>query len=59
LRKRQGLAGFDRALRYAEAALVKGPKVHLGTGEDGAGVGIIVDNNVDAAARAGKGITVA
>ncbi|CAN8101973.1 unnamed protein product [Discula destructiva] len=40
--KRQ-LAGFDRALTYAEAALVKGPKVQLAT--PAAGVGIIVDNN--------------
>ncbi|KAK4191418.1 hypothetical protein QBC35DRAFT_375780 [Podospora australis] len=39
------LAGFDRALTYSEAALVKGPKVELGTGAEGAGVGIIVDNN--------------
>jgi hypothetical protein len=54
MRKRD-LAGFDRALTFAEAALTKGPKVQLGTGEDGAGVGIIVDNNIDAAARAGRG----
>lgn len=51
--KRQ--TGFDRALQYAEAALVKGPKVQLGTGEGGAGVGIIVDNNPQAAARTGTG----
>jgi hypothetical protein len=37
------LAGFDRALKYAEAALTKGPAIQLGTEE--AGVGIIVDNN--------------
>ena len=48
--------GFDRALRYAEAALEKGPKVQLGTGEDGAGVGIIVDNNQEVAALPGKGV---
>lgn len=53
LAKRQ--TGFDRALQYAEAALVKGPKVQLGTGEGGAGVGIIVDNNPQAAARPGTG----
>lgn len=53
LAKRQ--TGFDRALLFAEAALVKGPKVQLGTGEGGAGVGIIVDNNPEAAARAGTG----
>lgn len=52
--KRQ-LAGFDRALTFAEAALTKGPKIQLGSGQDGAGVGIIVDNNINAAARAGKG----
>ena len=48
------IGGFDRALRYAETALVKGPKVQLGTGA--AGVGIIVDNNPTAAARPGTGI---
>ncbi|KAI0011038.1 hypothetical protein F4779DRAFT_252596 [Xylariaceae sp. FL0662B] len=42
---KRDLAGFDRALTYAEAALTKGPLVELGTGEGGAGVGIIVDNN--------------
>ncbi|KAI0169696.1 hypothetical protein GGR52DRAFT_573751 [Hypoxylon sp. FL1284] len=42
---KRDLAGFDRALNYAEAALSKGPTVQLGTGEGGAGVGIIVDNN--------------
>ncbi|KAF4783259.1 hypothetical protein HER10_EVM0007938 [Colletotrichum scovillei] len=53
--KRQ--SGFDRALTFAEAALTKGPKIQLGNGEGGAGVGIIVDNNPTAAAqpnRAGK-----
>ncbi|KAF9875330.1 hypothetical protein CkaCkLH20_07150 [Colletotrichum karsti] len=48
--KRQ-LGGFDRALTFAEAALTKGPKVQLGNGEGGAGVGIIVDNNPTAAAQ--------
>ncbi len=43
LGKRQ-LAGFDRALQFAEVALTKGPKVQLGTGAEGSGVGIIVDN---------------
>lgn len=52
---KRDLAGFDRALQYAEAALVKGPKVQLGTGEGGSGVGIIVDNNPTAAARPGTG----
>ncbi|KAJ4388662.1 hypothetical protein N0V93_006121 [Gnomoniopsis smithogilvyi] len=52
---KRDLASFDRALKYAEAALVKGPKVQLGTGEGGAGVGIIVDNNPTAAARPGTG----
>ncbi|KAK7709814.1 hypothetical protein SLS64_006056 [Diaporthe eres] len=45
LMKRQN--GFDRALTYAEAALQKGPKIQLGT--PAAGVGIIVDNNQQAA----------
>ncbi|PNH37965.1 hypothetical protein VD0004_g8834 [Verticillium dahliae] len=52
---KRDLSGFDRALRYAEAALVKGPKVQLGTGAEGSGVGIIVDNNQQAAARPGRG----
>ncbi|KAK4227071.1 hypothetical protein QBC38DRAFT_455586 [Podospora fimiseda] len=42
---KRDLAGFDRALTYAEAALVKGPRIQLGTGAEGSGVGIIVDNN--------------
>ena len=50
--QKRDLAGFDRALTYAEAALTKGPDVSLGTGEGGSGVGIIVDNNQGAAARA-------
>lgn len=51
LSKRQAAgSGFDRALTFAEAALVKGPKIQLGTGEGGSGVGIIVDNNQQAAA---------
>ncbi|EMR63648.1 hypothetical protein MGN70_002122 [Eutypa lata] len=41
---KRDLAGFDRALLYAEAALTKGPVIQLGTGEGGSGVGIIVDN---------------
>lgn len=45
--KRQN--GFDRALTYAEAALQKGPKIQLGT--PAAGVGIIVDNNQQAAGQ--------
>jgi hypothetical protein len=41
---KRDIAGFDRALRFAEAALTKGPTVQLGTGAEGSGVGIIVDN---------------
>lgn len=53
---KRDLASFDRALKFAEAALVKGPKIQLGTGrEGGSGVGIIVDNNPTAAARIGTG----
>ncbi|RWA14884.1 hypothetical protein EKO27_g188 [Xylaria grammica] len=47
---KRDLQGFDRALTYAEAALTKGPIIQLGTGEGGAGVGIIVDNRPDAGA---------
>ncbi len=53
---KRDLSGFDRALKFAEAALVKGPKVQLGTGKEGSGVGIIVDNNQEAAARPGTGV---
>ncbi|KAI0122949.1 hypothetical protein BJ170DRAFT_599610 [Xylariales sp. AK1849] len=49
---KRDLQGFDRALQYAENALTKGPVVQLGTGEGGAGVGIIVDNRPAAAAAA-------
>lgn len=42
---KRDLSGFDRALKFSEAALTKGPKVQLGTGGEGSGVGIIVDNN--------------
>ncbi|SPQ21860.1 50ab53b7-0d06-40d9-93bd-c9ba025eed2c [Thermothielavioides terrestris] len=42
---KRDLAGFNRALTFAEAALTKGPKVELGTGAEGSGVGIIVDHN--------------
>jgi len=45
---KRDLAGFDRALQYAEVALTKGPKIELGTGAEGSGVGIIVDNNAKA-----------
>ncbi|KAM7209153.1 hypothetical protein V8F20_000491 [Naviculisporaceae sp. PSN 640] len=47
-KQKRDLAGFDRALQYAEVALTKGPKVELGTGAEGSGVGIIVDNNASA-----------
>ncbi|TPX10447.1 uncharacterized protein E0L32_008666 [Thyridium curvatum] len=53
--EKRDLTGFDRALKFAEVALEKGPKVQLGTGAEGSGVGIIVDNNKQAAARPGKG----
>ncbi|KAK3997626.1 hypothetical protein QBC44DRAFT_394932 [Cladorrhinum sp. PSN332] len=51
---KRDLAGFDRALTYAEAALVKGPKIELGTGAEGSGVGIIVDNNARNGAAAAE-----
>lgn len=54
---KRDITGFDRALTFAEAALTKGPKVQLGTGREGSGVGIIVDNNQQAAARPGTGTT--
>jgi hypothetical protein len=50
---KRDLQGFDRALQYAENALTKGPVIQLGTGEGGAGVGIIVDNRPTTAAAAG------
>ncbi|KAL2197397.1 hypothetical protein P885DRAFT_68541 [Corynascus similis CBS 632.67] len=48
---KRDLAGFDRALTYAEAALTKGPKIELGTGAEGSGIGIIVDNTPGGAAE--------
>lgn len=48
--QKRDLASFDRALKYAEAALTKGPVIQMGTGEGGAGVGLIVDNRPNAAA---------
>ncbi|KAM7195761.1 hypothetical protein V8F20_007331 [Naviculisporaceae sp. PSN 640] len=55
MKTKRDLAGFDRALRYAEAALTKGPKIELGTGAHGSGVGIIVDNNpADAVPAVGR-----
>ena len=42
---KRDLAGFDRALTFAEAALTKGPKIELGTGAEGSGVGIIVEHH--------------
>ncbi len=50
---KRDLQGFDRALTFAEAALTKGPIIQLGTGEGGAGVGIIVDNRPGATAGEG------
>jgi hypothetical protein len=50
--EKRDLAGFDRALKYATDALKTGPKVQLGTGEGGSGVGIIVDAGVNAPAAA-------
>ncbi|KAH9904771.1 hypothetical protein F4778DRAFT_45072 [Xylariomycetidae sp. FL2044] len=53
---KRDLAGFDRALTYAEAALTKGPTIQLGTGEEGAGVGIIVDNNAGTVGNAAAAV---
>ena len=50
--EKRDLAGFDRALTFAEAALTKGPKVQLGTGKEGSGVGIIVENGPATASAA-------
>jgi hypothetical protein len=41
--KSRDLSGFDRALNYATAALKTSPKVQLGTGAEGSGVGILQD----------------
>ncbi|KAK4444892.1 hypothetical protein QBC34DRAFT_414195 [Podospora aff. communis PSN243] len=57
-KRKRDLAGFDRALQFAEVALTKGPDIELGTGAHGAGVGIIVDNNQADAAGAGTGVVV-
>ncbi|CAK7202342.1 hypothetical protein SEUCBS139899_005065 [Sporothrix eucalyptigena] len=48
---KRDLTGFDRALTFAEAALSKGPKVQLGTGKEGSGVGILVENGSTTSAK--------
>ncbi|OHE95945.1 hypothetical protein CORC01_08797 [Colletotrichum orchidophilum] len=54
--QKRDLSGFDRALKFAEVALTKGPTVSLGTGKEGSGVGITIVNNPQAA-RPGTGGT--
>ncbi|KAI1485598.1 hypothetical protein F5X96DRAFT_321256 [Biscogniauxia mediterranea] len=57
--QKRDLAGFDRALTFAEAALTKGPTIQLGTGEGGAGVGIIVDNTAGTVGRSNAAVAAA
>ncbi|TVY91295.1 hypothetical protein LAWI1_G002527 [Lachnellula willkommii] len=54
--EKRDLNGFNAALKYATGALTTSPKVQLGTGAEGSGVGILQDagNNRPAAAAAGK-----
>ena len=56
-KEKRALEGFDRALQFAEVGLTKGPDIQLGTGAEGAGVGMIVDNNA-AAGNGGRGVEV-
>ncbi|KAF6805253.1 hypothetical protein CSOJ01_09629 [Colletotrichum sojae] len=51
--QKRDLAGFDRALKFAEVALSKGPKIQMGNGEGGAGVGMVIDPNSGRAAGGG------
>jgi hypothetical protein len=58
--EKRDLAGFDRALNFAATALTTAPKVSLGTGEKGSGVGIIQEAGINnggpkAATPAGAG----
>lgn len=41
------LSGFDRALNFAATALTTTPKIALGTGEGGSGVGIIQEAGIN------------
>jgi len=41
--EKRDIDGFNAALKYATGALTTGPKVQLGTGAEGSGVGIIQD----------------
>jgi hypothetical protein len=41
--EKRDINGFNAALKYATGALTTGPKVQLGTGEGGSGVGITQD----------------
>lgn len=45
--EKRDLAGFDRALTFAATALTTAPKVSLGTGEKGSGVGILQEAGVN------------
>jgi len=41
--EKRDINGFNAALKYATGALTTGPKVQLGTGAEGSGVGILQD----------------
>ncbi|KAF2202433.1 hypothetical protein GQ43DRAFT_439718 [Delitschia confertaspora ATCC 74209] len=55
---KRDIAGFREALGYAREAMKEQPKVELGTGEEGSGVGIIVNGgsnvNKESAANGAK-----
>ncbi|KAF2182044.1 hypothetical protein K469DRAFT_587901 [Zopfia rhizophila CBS 207.26] len=48
---KRDLAGFNAALSYAREAQKDQPKVELGTGEEGSGVGVIVNAGVNVPAN--------
>ncbi|CAG8960033.1 hypothetical protein HYFRA_00013221 [Hymenoscyphus fraxineus] len=50
---KRDIGGFNAALSYALGAVKVTPEVQLGTGEHGAGVGILVKPGITAAAAAG------
>lgn len=50
--EKRDINGFNAALKYATDALKTSPKVQLGTGAEGSGVGILQDAGISAPAAA-------
>jgi hypothetical protein len=54
--EKRDINGFNAALKYASDALKTSPKVQLGTGAEGSGVGILQDAGVSAPAAAARSV---